>query len=326
MVLVLVVVLIAAAVLAASVGAVVIPLGEVLASTVRKIGLSDDPTGRTDAVLWGIRLPRIVLGALSGAALGVAGAVYQGVFRNPIADPQLLGVGPGAALAAAVGAGAGDPNAALAAGTIGGIFTALAIRRLGRRLAEADETRLVLVGVALGAALSAWLGFVVFGSDRARVPPVEFWLLGSLTGSTWRAASVVGVIVVGGVVVLSLSWRTLDLLVLGRKEARHLGVDTAFTTTMLMIATGGMVGATVGAAGMIGFVGLLAPHVVRPATGPGNRHLVPASALAGASFVVLADVAARTLLSPIEIPVGLLTSAVGGPFFLWLIARKAGRR
>ncbi len=315
--------LILAMLLAASVGAVTIPVSEIVTATARKLGLGVGATaGTADAVLWGIRVPRIVLGAIVGLGLGAAGAVYQGVFRNPLADPQLLGIAPGAALGAALGATAGGLYATLAGGAAGGVLAALGIRRIGGRFAEADPTRMILVGVAVGAVLSAWVGFVVFASDRARVPPVEFWLLGSLTGATWRAVVVSALVVSGGAALLALSWRKLDLLALGHREARHLGVDVDSVTTVVMVATGAMVGVSVGAVGVVAFVGLVAPHVVRPFTGPSNRRLVPAAALTGALFVVLADVAARTLFAPVEIPVGLLTAAIGGPFFIWLIMRR----
>jgi iron complex transport system permease protein len=315
--------LVGAMLLAASVGAVTIPPSEIAAAAARKLGLgSEEVRGTADAVLWGIRVPRIVLGAIVGLGLGAAGAVYQGVFRNPLADPQLLGIAPGAALGAAIGAAAGGVYATLAGGTVGGVMAAFGVRRIGSRFAEADPTRMVLVGVAVGAVLSAWVGFVVFASDRARVPPVEFWLLGSLTGATWRAVAVCALVLAAGVAVLMLSWRKLDLLALGHREAQHLGIDVEALTTRVMVATGALVGVSVGAVGVVAFVGLVAPHVVRPLTGPSNRRLVPAAAVTGALFVVLADVAARTLFAPIEIPVGLLTAAVGGPLFIWLIVSR----
>lgn len=321
----LVATLLAAVVLSASLGAVAIPPGDVVGSVMRKFSLAGGSEGTADAVLWGIRFPRIALGAVAGAALAVSGAVLQSLFRNPLADPQLLGIGPGAAVAAVIGSAAGGPEGALAGGIIGGMVTALGVRRLGRRLGEADPTRLLMGGVALGAVLSAWVAFVVFGSDRTRVPPVEFWLLGSFTGSTWRVVAVAVVAAGAAGAGLWASWRTLDLLVLGRRTAGHLGVDADFATTIVMLATGALVGATVGAAGVVGFVGLLAPHLVKPATGPRHRRLLPAAALAGASLVVVADLIGRTVVSPVELPAGLGTAAIGGPYLLWLLARRGVR-
>ncbi len=322
---VMVVALLGAMVIASSVGAVAIAPYDVAAAIGRKLGVLSGPAQQADAVFFGIRLPRIVLGVVVGGALGTAGAVLQSVFRNPLADPQLVGIGPGAALAAAIGAVVGGANGSLAAGVAGGMLSALVVRRLGRRIAEADPTRLLLAGIALGAVLSAWVGFVVFGSDRSRVPPLEFWLLGSLSGSTWRVATISAVFAIGSGLALWASWRSLDLLVLGRREAGYLGVNVDLVTTTVMLATGALVGVTVGAAGVIGFAGLVGPHVARPLSGPSHRRLIPAAALAGATFVVLADVVARIVLSPIEIPAGLITSALGGPMLLWLIARRSPR-
>ncbi len=163
---------------------------------------------------------------------------------------------------------------------------------------------------------------MVFGADRAKVPPIEFWLLGSLTGSTWRALGTAAVLAGLGGFGLWTGARVLDLMALGESEARHLGVDVDFATTVLLMGVGLVTGTAVGAVGVVGFVGLLVPHVVRRLTGPAHRPLMAGSMLAGGLFVVLTDLAARTVYVPIEIPVGLVTAVFGGPFFLWLI-RKA---
>jgi iron complex transport system permease protein len=261
------------------------------------------------------------MGIVVGGALALTGVVLQGVFRNPMADPQLLGIGPGASLGGVIGSVAGATPGAIAGGAVAGLLTALVVRRLGARRAN-QPSRFILTGVALSAALSAWVGFVVFGADRAKVPPIEFWLLGSLTGSTWRALSTAVLLVGLGSIGLWTGARILDLMALGESEARHLGVDVEFATTVLLMGTGIVTGAAVGAVGVVGFVGLLVPHVVRKLTGPAHRPLMLGSVLAGGLFVVVTDLVARTVFVPIEIPVGLVTAVVGGPFFLWLI-RKA---
>lgn len=319
---------VAVVVVSLGMGAVVISPGEVIEVLTRRLGfaIGEEPAFRADAVLWNIRLPRILLGLVAGAGLGLAGAALQGVFRNPLADPQLLGIGPGASLGAVLAMlilGA-TTEPALAGGAVGGIVTASVLRRFGESRFP-DPSRLVLIGVALGAALSAWVGFVVFAADRAAVPPVEFWLLGSLTGSTWRTLANATVLTVGGSVVFFGSARSLDLLALGESEARHLGVDVDLVRAMVLFSTGLVVGAAVGAVGVVGFVGLLVPHLVRRGTGPRHRTLLAGSALGGAAFVAAADLGARTLAAPIEIPVGLLTAALGGPFFLWLLRRTLSR-
>ncbi len=318
---VLVVLAIGAAVLAVSTGTVPVPLADVGTIIRSKLGLADSPGGIAEAVVWNIRMPRLVVGIATGAALGVVGAVLQGVLRNDMADPHLLGIGPGAAIGAAIGASAGGTRGAIAGGVFAGVLTAFVLRRLAAG-PTVDRTRIILSGAALSLALGAWVGFVVFGADRGSVPPLEFWLLGSLSAATWSTASTLAVFVVFGVVGMFTARRTLDVFVLGEREARFLGVDTHLVTTVLLIVAGATVGATVGAVGVIAFVGLLVPLVVRLGVGPSYRHILPASVVAGAIFIVAADVVARSVLQPVEIPVGLVTAAIGGPVFLWLIGRR----
>lgn len=307
---------------ALSFGAVAVPSDEVLGVLARKVGLDafEQPASQSEAVVWGIRMPRLLMALGVGAALALVGSVLQGLLRNELADPHLLGIGPGAAIGAALGSAASGVPGAIAGGVAAGVLTAFAVRRLAVR-AAIDPTRIVLAGVALGAALSAWVGFVVFAADRATVPPIEFWLLGSLTGATWRALGTATGFLVVTAAVLLLSWRVLDVMSLGEANARHLGIDVDLVRTVLLIASGAAVGATVGAVGVVAFVGLLVPFVVRDLTGPSHRHLLPAVLGAGALFVAVADLVARLALEPVEIPVGLVTAAVGGPVFLWLLTR-----
>jgi len=301
-------------------GAVDIPVADVASVLFAKIGLGEAPA-QSEAVVWGIRMPRVLLGFLVGATLGLVGAVLQGLLRNDLADPQLLGIGPGAAIGAAIGAVGGGVRGAIAGGVVAGVATSFVLRRLVRR-SSIDPTRIILSGVALGAMLSAFVGFVVFGADRSVVPPIEFWLLGSLSGATWRSFGTASVFLFITIAGLLTAARNLDLLALGESEARHLGVDTNFVTTVVLIGCGAAVGVTVGVAGVVAFVGLLIPFLMRPIVGPKHRYLLVASMLGGGIFVVLADLAARMVLSPVEIPVGLITAVVGGPVFLWLLSRK----
>lgn len=308
---------------ALSFGAVSVPFDEVLGVLARKIGLDAfaEPSRQAEGVVWGIRMPRLLLAFAVGASLGLVGGVLQGLLRNDLADPHLLGIGPGAAIGAAIGSAAGGIQGAIAGGVAAGVITAFAIRRMSRR-ATIDPTRIILSGVALGAALFAWVGFVVFTADRATMPPMEFWLLGSLTGSTWRAlGTAIGFLLITAIAMLA-SARLLDVIALGEADARHLGIDVDLVRTVLLIAAGAAVGATVGAVGVIAFVGLLVPFALRGVTGPSHRHLLLAAIATGALFVAAADLVARLALEPVEIPVGLVTAAIGGPVFLWLLTRR----
>jgi iron complex transport system permease protein len=308
---------------ALSLGAVAVPAEEVAGVLARKLGLTvfGEPSVQAEAVVWGLRMPRMLLAFTVGAALALTGGVLQGLLRNNLADPHLLGLGPGAAIGAAIGSSAAGIQGAIAGGVAAGVITAFAIRRFSR-LASIDPTRIILSGVALGAALSAWVGFVVFAADRATVPPIEFWLLGSLAGSTWRALGTVIVFVAIAAIVMLASARILDVFRLGESDARHLGIDVDLVRTVVLIAVGAAVGATVGTAGVIAFVGLLVPYVAVRFTGPLHRNLLIGSLAGGALFVAAADLVARLAIQPIEIPVGLVTAAVGGPVFLWMITRR----
>lgn len=311
--------LVAVLVASLSIGAIAVSVGEVIDTLLSRLGLVASPAN--DAIVWEIRLPRVLTAAVVGAALGLVGAVLQGLLRNDLADPHLLGLGPGAAIGAAIGTAAAGVQAGIAGGVFAGVAASFLLRKLARRI-SVDPTRIILSGVALGLVLNAWVGFVVFGLDRSSVPPLEFWLLGSLSGSSWGSFGTVVVFLVLATAGLLTATRSLDLMAFGDSEARHLGVDTDIVTTMLMIASGAAVGATVGVAGVIAFVGLLIPLIARSFVGHEHRHLLPASMVGGAIFVSIADLAARTLVSPVELPVGLLTAAVGGPVFLWLLGRR----
>jgi len=317
------VVVLSAAIASLSLGAVDVPLREVGAVVTGRLGLSwlGEPADQAVAVVWNIRMPRLLLGVTVGAGLAACGVALQGLLRNDLADPHLLGIGPGAAIGAAIGAGAGGIPGAIAGGVAAGVLTSFILRRFRRRL-SIDPTRIILSGVALGAALSAWVGFIVTASDRSVVPPMEFWLLGSLSGATWRAFGTTAVMVGAGLLALLMMRRLLDLLVTGDQQARHLGVDVELVSTVLLIVVGAVVGATVGAVGVVAFVGLLVPFLIRRLVGPRHGHLLAGAALAGAGLVLVSDLVARLSLEPVEIPVGLVTSAVGGPVFLWLLARR----
>ena len=309
--------------LSLSLGAVDVAGEQVAAVLAGRLGLDwfGEAGPQAVAVVWGIRMPRLLMGLVVGAALAATGSVLQGMLRSDLADPQLLGIGPGAAIGAAIGSGAGGVQGAIAGGVAAGVVTSFVVRRLYRQ-ASIDQTRLILSGVALGATLSAWVGFVVFASNRSVVPPIEFWLLGGLAGSTWRAVGTATVFLFVAVGVLIAVSRTIDLLAVGPREAWHLGVDVDLTMTILFIVVGAAVGASVGAIGVVVFVGLLVPFLMRRLAGPIHRHLIPTAMLGGGLFLISADLLSRLLIEPVEVPVGLITAAIGGPLFLWLVSRK----
>lgn len=315
----LAVLLIGSAATALTVGAVSVGPGEPFRSLGHHTGLLADAPPN-DGVLWAIRIPRVALAVIVGAALGLGGVALQGLYRTRLADPQLLGIGPGAAIGAVIGTSAGGIQGGIAGGAVAGLLTALLVRRMGRA-GHNDPTRFVLVGVALASALSAWVGFLVFGLDRSVIPSIDFWLLGSVAGATWRAVATVAVLAAIGGLVIAANGRTLDVLTLGEANASAVGVDVALTQTVVLMAVGVTTGAAVGAVGVVGFIGLIAPAAVDRLTGPRHRIRLIAASMVGATLVVIADTVARTAVAPIELPVGLVTAAVGGPVFVWLISR-----
>ena len=309
------------------VGAVAIAPGDAIAIVLARLGLDTgtvvDP--QDDAILWLIRLPRVLLGALVGGALAAAGAALQGVFRNPLADPGLTGVASGASLGAVAAIVLGltsiVPGGLQLAAFAGGVLAALLVYALARYEGRTETVTLILTGVAVTAIVGAAIGLLLVRADDAELRDVVFWSLGSLGGATWPLVGATAPFVAIGIAVAWARARELDLMALGEREARNLGVDTERTRIVLVLGLALATGAAVAAAGVVAFVGLVVPHLVRLAAGPAHRIVVPASALAGASLVVLADVAARTVAAPVEVPLGVITSLTGGPFFLWLLWR-----
>jgi iron complex transport system permease protein len=274
-----------------------------------------------------LRLARILLGVIAGAGLSVAGVIFQSLLRNPLADPYVLGVSSGAGLGAAtailLGLGAAGawtlPGMAFA-GSLGTILLVYALARTGAGAIPVHT--LLLSGTIVNSVLASILMFLVSAAPSEDLHSVVWWLLGNLQVTDWHLLRVVGVVVAVGLTVSIVLARDLNLMTLGEEAAAHLGLHVEQTKTLFFIVASLMTGATVAACGLIGFVGLIVPHTVRLIVGPDHRRLVPASALAGAAFLVLADSFARTVMSPTEIPIGVITSFLGGPFFLFLLRRK----
>lgn len=292
---------------------------------------------REKVVVLDVRLPRAVLGVLVGAGTAVAGAVMQGVFRNALADPGLVGVAPGAALAAVAYVVFGGALVALLPGGLQGMmeglglplaafFGALATTLLIGRLATYDGrtsvATLLFAGLALGALASAGTGVLVFMASEQQTREFLFWTLGSLGGATWAKVLLAAPFVTALIVASPFLARGLDALALGEAEAFHAGIAVERLKRFAIIAVAAGVGAAVAAAGVVGFIGLVVPHLARLILGPAHRALLPASALLGAAVLLGADILARMLAAPAELPLGVVTALVGAPFFLWLLLRR----
>lgn len=320
--------LLAAVVLAAGRGQLDVAPAEVIGSLLHRLGLDLGPMPshpQGDVTLWTVRFPRVVMAAVAGAALATAGALMQGIFGNPLAEPGVVGVSAGAALAASTVivfdlALVGTWTVALFA-FVGGLVTTILVYLLSRDGGRTEVVTLVLTGIAVNAVASAGLAFLLFLGDQQAREEIVFWQLGSLNGSRWEQVGVAAPFMVVGLVVAMAMSRRLDLLALGDRAARHVGVDVERLRMGAIVVVALLTAAAVAFCGIIAFVGLVVPHLVRLLAGPGHRLLVPASALGGALLLVVADLGARTLVAYADLPIGMLTSLVGGPFFFWLIRR-----
>ena len=322
--------LVVLAVVSAGSGQLRIPPAEVLGSVLGRLGIGSGdvthPNG--EAALWSIRFPRVVMALLVGAALASAGALMQGVFGNPLADPGVVGVSSGAALAACTVIVFGwsflGSWTVAAFAFVGGLLTTLLVYFVSRSGGRTEVVTLVLTGVAVNAMCGAGIAFLTFLGDQQAREQIVFWQLGSLNGTRWQYVAVVAPLVVVGTVGVLLLARRLDLLSLGERSARHLGVDVERLRIVSVVLVALLTAAAVAFCGIIAFVGLVVPHLVRMVVGPGHRVLLPASALGGAVLLLAADLVARTAVAYADLPIGMLTALVGGPFFFWLI-RKTRR-
>ena len=312
--------------LSAGLGAYRIPLGDVLGSVQHRIGLGGAALDRVgESVLWNVRLPRVVLALLVGASLGCAGALMQGVFGNPLAEPGVIGISSGAAVGAVASIALGLTFFGNWTVTVcafaAGLGTVLLVYALSRSGGRTEVVTLILTGIAVNAFAGALIGLFVFFADNAQVSQITFWQLGSLAQATWPKVLAVLPCAALGLLVAPFYARRLDLLALGERPARHLGVDVERLRVVLVLVVALLTAAAVAVAGIISFVGLLVPHLLRMANGPGHRFLVPGSALGGALVLVAGDLAARTVAAPAELPLGVLTALFGSPFFFWLLRR-----
>ncbi len=314
------------------------PTGITLASLPRVLGAiitgqHDAASAREQLVLLDIRLPRLLLGAFVGAALAVSGALMQGMFRNPLADPGLVGVSSGAALAAvatiALGNGLAAPftkvfgvYALPFAAFAGGVATTLALVSIVGRHGQLAIGTLLLAGIAIGALCGAMTGFISYASDDRELRDLTLWMLGSLAGASWPKVLAVLPFTLLVAVTLPRLVRALNGLLLGEAEAFHLGIDVEAAKRVIILVTAAAVGAAVAVAGVIGFVGIVIPHLIRLLAGPDHRVVLPGSALLGATLVLLADMFARTLVRPAELPLGVVMALIGAPIFLHMVVKR----
>jgi iron complex transport system permease protein len=323
--------LIATVVVGVGVGAFSVPAGTVAqVLTHHLVGWPAEPSwsAPVDSIVWQVRLPRVLLGTLVGAGLAVCGVALQAMVRNVLADPYLLGVNSGASSGAAAailfGVGVGVTEYALqVTAFLGALAASLLVFLVARSAGRVTSIRLLLAGVAVGYALYALTSFLIFASGSAEgARSVMFWLLGSLALAQWNLPfAVVAVVVVATVALLAIQGRRLDALAIGDETAHTLGIRPERLRLGLLVVVALCVGVVVSAAGSIGFVGLVVPHLARRAVGGTHTRVVVVAALMGAILLVWADVIARTLLAPQEIPIGIITSLVGAPFLLILIRR-----
>jgi len=309
------------AVVALGRGAVAIAPARVVAA------LAGDGSAQDLAIVWSIRLPRVILAMLVGGALATAGTTLQAIARNPLADPTLIGVSGGAALGAVASlvAGVHGAWAMPVAAFAGAQVTTLVALRLARVDHRISAVTLLLGGVGLAALTGAGYGVMLYLADDATLRSITFWSLGSLGGATWPAVVAVAIPVGLAALVLPGLARDLDRLALGELEAAHVGVDVDRVVRRAALAASLAVGAAVALCGVIGFVGLVVPYLGRLAVGPGHRALLPVAALGGAALLVAADLVARTAVAPAELPVGVVTAALGAPVLLALVRNGRGR-
>ena len=286
-------------------------------------------------VLFDIRLPRLAMGVLVGAALAVSGAAMQGLFRNPLADPGIVGVGAGAGLGAilAIVLGAllpvwlidltGNQLTPFAA-FLGGWGATILLYKVSTRHGRTSVATMLLAGIALGALAGALSGILVYVADDRQLRDLTFWGLGSLAGASWAKVLGAGPMILLALGAAMMLGRGLNGLALGEATAAHIGIDVQRMKSIAILAVAGATGAAVAVSGGIGFIGIVVPHLLRLGFGPDHRTLLPNAALMGATLLILADVIARVVIAPAELPIGIVTAVLGAPVFLWILLKRKG--
>ena len=315
-----------------SMGTVSIPLSQIVEALFATMGGGVE-NSQTNSIVLDIRLPRILLALLVGAVLAVLGTVMQGLFRNPLADPSLIGVSGGASVGASlvivlVGGTVISPLAGLSlisfGAFMGGVISTLIVYRVATSSLGTSVTTMLLAGIAIGAIAGAFNSLLSYFSDNQMLRQISVWQMGNLGGANWLKVGIMGGVSGLLLVVLPAQAKSLNALLLGESEARYLGIDVQRIKRKLIFLTALGVGVSVALAGLIGFVGLIIPHIIRLLIGPDHRWLLPSTALAGASLLMIADSIARVVVLPAELPTGILTALLGAPFFVALLIRQRG--
>ena len=332
----LVIVLIASVLIAAGKGAMPIAPLQVVAILLAKAGIHL-PVSYTQGmanVLWQIRLPRVCLGLLIGAGLAVAGASLQGLFRNPLADPVLIGISSGASLAAVVVIVLFSSISSTGSGILSGYYllniasfcgaclSSVLVFRLSRVGGRTMVATLLLAGLAINALCNALTGLVTYTANNEQLRSITFWLMGSLGGASWNTIVSILPFILVPVLLLPQSAKSLNVYSLGEAEAIHSGIDIRWLKIRIILLTTLSVGAAVAVSGVIGFIGLIVPHILRALSGSDHRSLLPDSALFGATLLVLADLVSRTIIAPAELPIGIVTAIIGTPLFILLLYKQ----
>ncbi|MBP1861239.1 FecCD family ABC transporter permease [Rhizobium herbae] len=313
-------------------GAADASLGNVLRWLFGVEGAEQALSVRDRIIILDIRLPRAVMGLLVGASLAVSGTIMQGLFRNPLADPALVGISSGASLGAVLTIVLGNSlfgplfavfgfYALPVAAFLGCLFTTIVLYRIATRSGQTSVATMLLAGIALAALANAVTGVLIFIADDKQLRDLTFWGLGSLAGANWTKILSTAPIVLVSLAVVPFLARGLNALTLGEAAAFHMGIPVQRLKNIAIVSVAALTGASVAVSGGIGFVGIVVPHVLRMIIGPDHRYLLPASALLGGTLLIFADMIARTIVPPAELPIGIITAFAGAPFFLWILLR-----
>lgn len=325
-------------ILSSCIGAVRISVPELLSILAKTTGISDAANFKSQqaAVLLNIRLPRVMLGVLIGAGLGISGAGIQGLFRNPLAEPGLIGISSGATLFAVLMivmevsvftrlSGLIGFYALSIAAFIGAGITTMIVYRLSHRNGKTDITTLLLSGIAINALTAAFTGLLTYMATDEQLRTITFWSLGSLGGASWETVTGIMPFILIPVIGLPFLAKSLNALALGDAQALHMGVDVVMVKRVIIVLATIAVGASVAVAGTIGFIGLVIPHILRMTFSADHRLVIPGSAILGAALLTVADLVARTIVAPAELPIGILTALIGTPVFLYIIITERNK-